>query len=62
MLAAGGDLVVARMNLGLERNPAWALNLEANPNAEIDIGGETIAVTARRAQGHEAVDLWRRWV
>jgi deazaflavin-dependent oxidoreductase (nitroreductase family) len=60
--AAGDDLVVAAMNLGLERNPAWALNLEANPNAEIDIGGETIAVTARRAQGNEAADLWRRWV
>jgi F420H(2)-dependent quinone reductase len=59
---AGDDLVVAGMNLGLERNPAWALNLEADPNAEIDIGGETIPVIARRAEGNEAADLWRRWV
>jgi F420H(2)-dependent quinone reductase len=59
---ASDDLVVAGMNLGLERNPAWALNLEANPHAEIDIGGETIPVIARRAEGNEAVGLWRRWV
>ena len=59
---AGDDLVVAGMNLGVERNPAWALNLEANTNAEIHIGGETIPVTARRAAGKEAAELWRRWV
>jgi len=56
------DIAVAGMNLGLARNPAWALNLEANPDATIELGGETIAVTARRARGKEAARLWRRWV
>jgi deazaflavin-dependent oxidoreductase (nitroreductase family) len=50
------------MNLGLERKPAWALNLEANPAATIELGGETIAVLARRARGEEAKRMWRRWV
>lgn len=59
---AGDQLVLAGMNLGVTRNPSWALNLEADPRAEIDIGGETIPVTARRAAGEEAADLWRRWV
>jgi F420H(2)-dependent quinone reductase len=59
---AARSTAVAGLNLGLERNPAWALNLEANPHAEIDIGGETIPVIARRAEGNEAVGLWRRWV
>lgn len=48
------------MNLGLARDPSWALNLEANPEATIDLGGETIAVTARRAKGDEARRLWQR--
>jgi deazaflavin-dependent oxidoreductase (nitroreductase family) len=58
----GEDLVVAGMNLGLPRDPAWVLNLEANPEATIDIGGQRIPVTARRATGDEAAQLWRRWV
>lgn len=58
----GDDLVLAAMNLGLERHPSWALNLEANPEATITLAGEEIAVTARRAAGDEAARLWLRWV
>jgi deazaflavin-dependent oxidoreductase (nitroreductase family) len=58
----GEDLVVAGMNLGLPRDPAWVLNLEANPEATIDIRGQKIPVTGRRATGDEAAQLWRRWV
>jgi deazaflavin-dependent oxidoreductase (nitroreductase family) len=58
----GEHLVLAGMNLGLERNPAWALNLEATPSATIEVAGETVGVMARRATGEEAVRLWRRWV
>lgn len=55
------ELVLAGMNLGLERDPAWALNLEANPNATIELAGTTVAVVARRAAGEEAARLWRAW-
>jgi deazaflavin-dependent oxidoreductase (nitroreductase family) len=58
----GEDLVVAGMNLGVERHPSWALNLEANPEATIDIGGQTILVDAMRATGNRAAQLWQRWV
>ncbi len=58
----GDALVLAGMNLGVTRDPAWALNLQATPDATIDIGGQTIAVTARQASGHEARELWRRWL
>jgi len=50
------------MNLGVAHDPAWALNLEANPQALIGVGGETIAVTARKAIDPEAARLWSRWV
>src|SRR5712692_2541814 len=58
----GDDLVVAGINLGLPRHLAWALNLEANPKAAIEVGGHKIPVRARRATDDEAARLWRRWV
>jgi deazaflavin-dependent oxidoreductase (nitroreductase family) len=58
----GDDLVLAGMNLGLHRNPAWALNLEASPSATIEVAGEAVGVVARRATGQEAVRLWHRWL
>jgi deazaflavin-dependent oxidoreductase (nitroreductase family) len=59
---ADGELVVAGMNLGLDRDPAWALNLSAEPNGIIHIDGKEVPITARRAAGAEAQGLWRRWV
>ena len=50
------------MNLGVEHDPGWALNLEAEPAAVIDLGGRRIPVHARRAHGAEAGELWSRWV
>jgi deazaflavin-dependent oxidoreductase (nitroreductase family) len=60
--ARDDDLVVAGMNLGVPRDPAWALNLESNPDATIDVGGQKIPVTATRATDGEAAELWSRWV
>jgi deazaflavin-dependent oxidoreductase (nitroreductase family) len=57
-----GDLVIAGMNLGRARQPAWALNLQADPRAEIDIRGQTVQVMARLARGEERERLWRRWL
>lgn len=57
----GDDLVIAGMNLGMPRDPAWALNLEANPAATIEIHGQCIPVIARRATGDLAERFWRRW-
>ena len=60
--ADGPDLVIAGMNLGVGHDPAWALNLEAEPEAIIEIRGERIPVVAQRARGGEAERLWGRWV
>jgi deazaflavin-dependent oxidoreductase (nitroreductase family) len=57
-----GALAIAGMNLGSERTPDWAYNLEARPDALIAVHGRTLPVRARRVHGDEATALWRRWV
>lgn len=57
-LAAGDALVVAESNWGRRSRPAWALNLDAEPSAELTIGGVSRTVTARRATRAEADRYW----
>jgi deazaflavin-dependent oxidoreductase (nitroreductase family) len=59
-LADGERLVVIGSNAGNERAPAWALNLKANPEAEVQVRGTHRQVRARFAQGDERDELWRR--
>ena len=59
-LADGERLVVIGSNAGNNRPPAWALNLQANPNAVVEIRGERRQVSARVAVGEERDELWRR--
>ena len=61
-MRVGADYVVTAANLGNERDPAWFLNLMAEPRARIVVKGRSIAVSARRAAGEEAERLWRLWV
>jgi deazaflavin-dependent oxidoreductase (nitroreductase family) len=58
----GDRLVVTAANGVLDRSPAWWLNLEADPRAEIEVGGRRISVRARRAEGDEAERLFARFV
>ena len=57
----GDSLVVIGSNAGNARPPAWALNLVANPGAEVQVGGRSWPVTARVAEGDERAALWRRF-
>ncbi len=57
-----GRFVVIASYLGEPRHPSWWLNLTANPHATVQIGGRTIAVRAREAEGEERDRLWRRAV
>lgn len=59
-MRADESLVVIGSNAGNERPPAWALNLAANPDAEVEIGAKRSSVRARIALGEERADLWRR--
>jgi deazaflavin-dependent oxidoreductase (nitroreductase family) len=59
-LGDGDRYVVIGSNAGNERPPAWALNLGANPDAEVEVRGRRLTVRSRIAEGEERADLWRR--
>ena len=58
----GDNVVVVASNAGLDRPPAWWLNLEETPEAQIDLEGERREVRARRATDEEWQRLWPKVV
>jgi deazaflavin-dependent oxidoreductase (nitroreductase family) len=50
--------VVIGSNWGKNRQPAWSLNLLADPRATVTIGGRHLPVEARVATGAERERLW----
>jgi deazaflavin-dependent oxidoreductase (nitroreductase family) len=61
-LADGANVVLINTNAGNAKIPAWSLNLEANPEAEVELGRERRSIRARIAGGEERADLWRKHV
>ena len=61
-LPHGDGWAVIASRAGDTRHPDWWRNLEADPNAEVMIGGTTVAVRAREAAGEERAELWARFV
>ncbi len=60
IFAQDGDdyLVVASMG-GAPQHPSWYLNLTDNPEAEVQVKGDHIPVTARTASDDEKPRLWK---
>ena len=54
----GDDLAVFASKAGAPTNPDWFYNLRANPNVEIELGTETIPVTAFVADDDERDRIW----
>ena len=58
----GPDLVTMAMNGWADPEPAWWLNLQAQPDAIVDLpGGGSRAVHARAADKDERPRLWATW-
>ncbi len=51
-------IVLVASKGGDDRHPDWYRNLQATPDAEIVINGETRRVTARTATPEEEAELW----
>jgi deazaflavin-dependent oxidoreductase (nitroreductase family) len=56
------NVVTLAMNGWAEPEPAWWLNLQADPDAMIDLGSGPQTVRARAAEGAERSRLWARWL
>ena len=57
----GPNLVTLAMNGWANPEPAWWLNLQANPEATIEVRGGSRPVRGRAAIGEERDRLWARW-
>jgi F420H(2)-dependent quinone reductase len=57
----GPNLVTMAMNGWGDGEPAWWLNLQARPDATVELVDGPRQVTARPAQGEERERLWSRW-
>lgn len=54
----GQDLAIFASKGGAPTNPDWYHNLLAHPTTTVEVGTETIPVTARVAQGEERTAIW----
>lgn len=50
--------VIFASKAGAPTNPDWYHNLKANPTATIEVGTQSLSVTARVAEGEERTRLW----
>lgn len=57
-LAFGDGYAVIASNAGSDRTPAWWLNLQANPRAEVLVDRHREVVWARRATEAEDAEAW----
>lgn len=57
-----GRYVIIASKGGAPDNPAWYHNLKANPRARIEVGDETLEVTAHEATGPERDRLYAQMV
>jgi deazaflavin-dependent oxidoreductase (nitroreductase family) len=57
----GPDLVTLAMNGWGAGEPAWWLNLQADPDATVELADGTRLVRGRAAVGDERTRMWDRW-
>jgi deazaflavin-dependent oxidoreductase (nitroreductase family) len=58
----GPNLITPAMNGWADPEPAWWLNLQANPDATVELPDGSRKVTARAAIGEERARLWERFL
>ena len=54
----GDDYPVVASKGGAPQHPAWYLNLEANPEVEVQVKGDKMLAQARTATPEEKQELW----
>jgi len=56
----GSDMAVFASKAGAPTNPDWYHNLKANPRATVEVGTDTVQVTARVAEADERDRIWTK--
>ena len=55
----GDDYLIVASKGGADEPPAWYLNLEADPEVDVQIRGDRFKARARTASSEEKPDMWR---
>jgi deazaflavin-dependent oxidoreductase (nitroreductase family) len=58
---SGDEYVVVASKGGAEVDPAWFMNLEADPSIGVQVGSRRCTARARVASAVERAPLWARW-
>jgi deazaflavin-dependent oxidoreductase (nitroreductase family) len=58
--AVGDSYVVIASKGGMPTHPLWFLNLEAEPECELNVGAKRVTARARVAEGAERERLWKQ--
>jgi deazaflavin-dependent oxidoreductase (nitroreductase family) len=53
-----GSMVVVASKAGLPTNPDWYHNMKANPRFEVEVGADTVPVTAEEITGSDYEAKW----
>jgi deazaflavin-dependent oxidoreductase (nitroreductase family) len=59
---SGGEYVVVASKGGAEQDPAWFMNLEADPGVGVQVGTRRFTAHARVASSAERAALWAQMV
>jgi deazaflavin-dependent oxidoreductase (nitroreductase family) len=55
----GDDYLVVASKGGAPEHPAWYLNLQENPEVEVQVGPDRFKATARTAGSEERAEMWK---
>jgi deazaflavin-dependent oxidoreductase (nitroreductase family) len=56
---SGDDYLIVASKGGADEPPAWYLNLEADPTAEVQVWGDRFKAKARVATAEEKPEMWK---
>jgi deazaflavin-dependent oxidoreductase (nitroreductase family) len=57
---SGQDILIAGSNFGMDKEPMWVKNVEANPEVTVRFRRRTSVMVARRLEGEEREAAWSR--
>ena len=58
----GDNFIIIASKGGMPNHPIWFLNLEANPECELQVASENLRARARVAEGDERERIWKQMV